>query len=90
MRKLGIEIEIMFHKWDSTVSNEKYKIWALMSFKFYAYQVITQVISYFSKEVFKYRSNWLLFSDCNCNCIWVLLSTCNGNCIQVPYSGLLQ
>ena len=47
MRKLGIETEIMFYKWDSTVSNEKYKIWTLTCFKFYANQVITQVISYF-------------------------------------------
>ena len=58
--------------------------------KYMCFHVITQVISYFFKQVIKYKSNQLLFSDCICNCIQVLLSGCNGNCIQVHFYGQLQ
>jgi len=63
-----------------------------LSFRFMykCFHVITQVISYFFKQVIKYKSNQLLFADCICNCIQVLLSGCNGNCIQVHFYGHLQ
>jgi len=56
----------------------------------FKYEIITQVISFFFKEVLKYRCNWLLFSDCNCNCNQVLLQTCIGNCFQIHFYGLMQ
>jgi len=61
-----------------------------LRFKYMCFHVITQVISYFFKQVIKYKSNWLLFADCICNCIQVLSSGCNGNCIQIHFYGTLQ
>jgi len=59
----------------------KDEVWAS---SYQCFQLITQVISYFFKQVIKYRSNWLLFEGWICNCIQVLfLLACNGHCIKV-------
>jgi len=59
----------------------KDEVWAS---SYQCFQLITQVIGYFFKQVIKYRSNCLLFEGWICNCIQVLfLLACNGHCIKV-------